>query len=188
MKRIVMLALVMLVVFAGIGKARVWVRYSPYAFSHKYPSGLVPNYVRYSPYAFSHQHPSGLIDGYSGYPYPYYFPPYDCPPPIIVRSQVRRIRKPIEPREKDAKDIIYNHLKSKNLNPDIGDGFRFRNQTVAAVFLIRSKKWLIKYQNPGLEKSLQGNSLWERYKKRCEAREKEYKLQGWRIGNIILNK
>jgi len=65
-------------------------RYSPYAFSYKYPSGLIsgelryspyafgygrsgliPYWVQYSPYAFSYNYPSGLVSDYwSG---PYYF-------------------------------------------------------------------------------------------------------------------
>jgi len=45
-------------------------RYSPYAFSYHH-SGLVPYWVEYSPYAFSYKHPSGLVsDFWSG---PYYF-------------------------------------------------------------------------------------------------------------------
>lgn len=58
-------------------------RYSPYAFSYKHPSGLIPGYLgyspyafgyrssglvpywfRYSPYAFGYEHPSGLISDY----------------------------------------------------------------------------------------------------------------------------
>lgn len=58
-------------------------RYSPYAFSYKHPSGLIPGYLgyspyafgnrssglvpywfRYSPYAFGYKHPSGLISDY----------------------------------------------------------------------------------------------------------------------------
>ncbi len=47
-----------------------YLRYSPYAFNHK-SSGLVDNDARYSPYAFSHKH-SGLIQGYGDYS-PYAF-------------------------------------------------------------------------------------------------------------------
>jgi len=71
-------------------------RHSPYAFSHKHPSGLIdgdlqyspyavgyypgglaPYRLRYSPYAFSNKHPSGLISDYGYYYYlPYGYYPY----------------------------------------------------------------------------------------------------------------
>lgn len=193
MRRIVELVVIILMPCLGIGRGHV--RYSPYAFSYNYPSGLVPDYVRYHPYAFSYNHPSGLIDMYSGYPYPYYFPPYDCPPPLIVQpsrppdpGEAKRITKPRKPRENDGKWIIYNYIKSKGLDIDIVDGFYYRNETVNAVFLVRSKNLIIKYRNPELEKSLEKNPLWARYKKRLEEKEKEYQAAGWKIGNIIANR
>lgn len=98
-----------------------------------------------------------------------------------------RISKERMPTEKDNKWIVYNYLKSKGLDVDIVDGFSFRNQTVSAIFLIRSQNWLIKYQNPELEESLEGNSLWSDYKKKWEKKEKEYQIAGWRIAKIVFD-
>lgn len=88
MKRISLLASVVLAVVPHIAEARYYVphrsrtRYSPYAFSYRSSglipgnvgyspyanayrsSGLIPDNVRYSPYAFSYRH-SGLIGDYS---------------------------------------------------------------------------------------------------------------------------
>jgi len=98
MKRISVLALTILTLLPSVTNAyyhggvplRYRTHYSPYAFSYKYPSGLisgeldyspyafgyhhsglVPYWVRYSPYAFSHKYPSGLISDY--WCGPYYF-------------------------------------------------------------------------------------------------------------------
>jgi hypothetical protein len=95
MKRISVLAVVMLLVspglasFRGYGSLRYRTRYSPYAFSPSHKSGLVCGYVRYSPYAFGRHHSglvydnvrwspyafdekhSGLIVDYCGYGLPY---------------------------------------------------------------------------------------------------------------------
>jgi len=119
MKRISVFTIVMLMLVPGISKARTRyygisvrfrTRHSPYAFSHKHPSGLIdgdlqyspyavghypgglaPYWLRYSPYAFSNKHPSGLISdhgyyyylpyGYYPYVYRYRYPgPVDCNP------------------------------------------------------------------------------------------------------------
>jgi hypothetical protein len=98
MKRISLPTIIVFVLLPSVANAyyssRVPLRYragySPYAFSYKYPSGLisgelsyspyafsyhhsglVPYSVQYSPYAFSYKYPSGLVSDYwSG---PYYF-------------------------------------------------------------------------------------------------------------------
>jgi hypothetical protein len=100
MKRISMLAIVMLTIIPGLTKANFYdstsvryrTRWSPYAFSHK-TSGLISGYYGYSPYAFNHEstglirrefryspyafsfkNPSGLIHddiGYSPYAFDY---------------------------------------------------------------------------------------------------------------------
>ncbi len=41
--------------------SQFYVRYSPYAFSYEYPSGLICGMLEYSPYAFSYNNPSGLV-------------------------------------------------------------------------------------------------------------------------------
>ena len=104
MKRISIFTIVVLILLPGLSSARsryygisvrFRTRYSPYAFGHKYRtglisgelqyspyaaghnrSGLVPYWYRYSPYAFSHRHPSGLISDFGSY---YYFPYGDYP-------------------------------------------------------------------------------------------------------------
>lgn len=55
--------------------------YSPYAFSYNNPSGLVPSYLNYSPYAFSIENPSGLVPYYYQYS-PYAFT-YDNPSGLV---------------------------------------------------------------------------------------------------------
>lgn len=98
MKRISLLTIIVFVHLLSAANAyyssrtplRYRTRYSPYAFSYKYPSGLIsgelgyspyafgygrsgliPYWVQYSPYAFSYKYPSGLVSDYwSG---PYYF-------------------------------------------------------------------------------------------------------------------
>ena len=96
--------------------ARFRTRYSPHAFSYKYPAGLIdgeleyspyalgyypagliPHWLRYSPYAFSHKHPSGLISDFGCYYWPYgyrrdifgstYFDPADCDPDRSVNEK-----------------------------------------------------------------------------------------------------
>jgi hypothetical protein len=42
-------------------------KYSSYALSRKNPSGLIPRYLRYSPYALSSKNPSGLVPFYFRY-------------------------------------------------------------------------------------------------------------------------
>jgi len=42
-------------------------KYSSYALSRKNPSGLVPRYLRYSPYALSSKNPTGLVPFYFRY-------------------------------------------------------------------------------------------------------------------------
>lgn len=90
MKRISLLTLIVLTLVPTVSRAyygysslRYRTRYSPYAFSYKYPSGLIsgelrytpyassyrhsgliPDWFRYSPYAFSYEHPSGLISDF----------------------------------------------------------------------------------------------------------------------------
>jgi len=108
MKRISVFTILVLMLVPSVSYARYYgisarfrIRYSPYAFSHKYPvglisgelqyspyavgyypAGLIPYWFRYSPYAFSHNHPSGLISDYGSYfyfPYSYrYFGLVDC--------------------------------------------------------------------------------------------------------------
>lgn len=195
MKRILLLVVVILMFVPGaFGQGYIWrnMRWSTmlgyYIPRHYRWSTMLGAYV-HRDYRWSPLAPSDV------YPYPYYFPPYDCPPPIIVQPstprpsdppEVKRITKPRKPREQDGKLIVYNYLRNKGFDVDIVDGFSFRNQTVSTIFLIRSQNWLIKYQNPELEKSLGGNPLWEKYKKRWEEKEKEYKARGWKVG--ILNK
>ena len=79
MKRISVSTMAVLILLPGITSARSYraavrwrIRYSPYAFSHKNPSGLVCGVLRYSPYAFSKKNPTGLVPYYLRYS-PYAF-------------------------------------------------------------------------------------------------------------------
>ena len=131
MKRISLIATAVLAVVPAVtnayyygsshyGSFRYRTRYSPYAFSYKHPSGLVPGGlryspyasglvpynlryspyarglvpygVRYSPYAFSHGH-SGLI--YDSSVYGFSYAPYvvvgsTCRAPAVVDCEARR--------------------------------------------------------------------------------------------------
>jgi hypothetical protein len=79
MKRISVSTMAVLMLLSGITSAHSYhsafrwrIRYSPYAFSHKNPSGLVCGVLRYSPYAFSEKNPTGLAPYYLRYS-PYAF-------------------------------------------------------------------------------------------------------------------
>ncbi len=195
MRRTLLLIVVILILAPGAIKARHrGFHYSPYAFSHKHPSGLVPNYVRYCPYAFSHKHPSGLIDMYCGNLY-HFSPVKGCSPVVVYyqlpnRSGVKRIKNPVKPRERDGIWIVYDYLKSKGLDVGIVDIFVVKNKTASAVLLVRNKNLFVLYQNSEAEKLLAKNSVWaERYKQYQEKqkeRVKEYEAAGWKIGQIDL--
>jgi len=155
MKRISAFTIIVLMLLPSISNARLRyygvssrfrTRYSPYAFSHKHPtglisgelqyspyafsshsSGLIPYWFRYSPYAFSHKHPSGLISDYGSYFYsPYGYYPYAQSYRYsgLVDCDTHHYEKRINPhrnrtnidRETDGKEIIYNYLKNKNIN------------------------------------------------------------------------
>jgi hypothetical protein len=128
MKRISLVAITVLASLQGVAKAHHYgsflyrTHYSPYAFSYKhlsglipgglyyspyasglvpygvryspYASGLVPSGVRYSPYAFSHGH-SGLICDYSAYGFsyaPYVVVGSTCRGPAVADCGARRYR------------------------------------------------------------------------------------------------
>lgn len=79
MKRISTLILALVVFLPAVAQGyygyhvplRYRTRYSPYAFSHKYRSGLIDGDLRYHPYAFG-QHSSGLVPYWFRY-HPYVF-------------------------------------------------------------------------------------------------------------------
>jgi hypothetical protein len=207
MKRISLLAIAVLVGLPGIAKAYYYApmlyrtRYSPYAFSYKhtsglipgglryspYASGLVPYSVRYSPYAFSRGH-SGLISDCGGYGFGY--GAYTivcgvCRTPAVVdceahqfcqaashgccgsagdmysdreaqlranKERTRRLqesRKEMKAlRENDGKEIIYNYLKSKNVDFSMNKLLKIENKTLSVEFLLKDKNMIIKYWNP----------------------------------------
>ncbi len=123
MKRILLLTIVMLTVASGVTKANIYgysslgyrarwspyafsrkrsglisgyLRYSPYAFNHKNPSGLIEEDFYYTPYAFSHEH-SGLIYGSYSRSYPSYYAPYysiQRAPVVVVHSVHQSPRAP----------------------------------------------------------------------------------------------
>lgn len=181
MKRISIFSITVLMLVPSISNARsryygisfrFRTRYSPYAFSHKHPtglisgelqyspyaagyyrSGLVPYWFRYSPYAFSHKHPSGLISDYGSY---YYFP-YgygNSHYPAVRKSNYEERVNPYRNRTNivrgtDGKEIIYNYLKSKNIDGfEVDRIFKVDNKTVSVNFVLRDKNLIIKYWNP----------------------------------------
>lgn len=248
MKRISVLTIVMLTLAASISKARsryygvpfrFRTRYSPYAFSHKYPSGLIdgelqyspyafsreypsgliPYWFRYSPYAFNHKHPSGLISDYWAYyywpygyyPYAYryrYLGPADCNPHSYSTSgykhanssnrarnsyeeklRARRYRTNMA-REPGGKEIIYNYLKSKNINDfEVDRIFSVNNKTVSVNFVFRDKNLIIKYWNPEQIRSLlqqpgYKRNFYEKYEQNWRDFSQKYKQAGGKIYQI----
>ena len=52
-------------------------------------------------------------------------------------------------REKDGMQIIYNYLKSNNINDfEMDRLFKVNNKTVSVTFIFRDKNIIIKYWNP----------------------------------------
>ena len=226
MKRISLLTIAVLAVVPSVtnayyygssryGSFRYRTRYSPYAFSYKHPSGLIPGGlryspytsglvpyglryspyasglipygVRYSPYAFSHGH-SGLICDYSAYGFsyaPYIVVGRTCRAPTVVdcevpkcrqavsygcsgsagdmrsyqqaklRARKERVRKLREAREQikavrenDGKEIVYNYLKSRDVDFRMNRLLKIENKTLSVDFLLRDKNTIIRYWNP----------------------------------------
>ena len=148
--------------------------YSPYAFSHKNPSGLVYDYdyddVRYSPYAFSYKNPSGLVTDYDYSSNVTYVRNWEFSRVLVQPAQSfedmkkayqekMRLRKAeikhcIESRkavnlarENDGWLIIFNYLKSENIDFKIRNRLSIQNKTLCCEFLLRDGH-LIKYRNP----------------------------------------
>jgi len=74
MKRISVFTVIVLMLSPSITNAITYripsyfhIRYSPYAFSSKNPSGLISSELKYSSYALSHKNPSGLVPRYLHY-------------------------------------------------------------------------------------------------------------------------
>ena len=215
-------------------------RYSPYAFSHKYPtglisgelryspyaagyhhSGLIPYWFRYSPYAFSHKNPSGLISDYGSY---YYFPyddyPYvhsyrysglvDCDnlhncnnlgygnsnSPTERKSNYekrlnsQRYRTNVV-RGTDGKEIIYNYLKSKNIDGfEVDRVLKVDNKTVSVNFMLRDKNLIIKYWNPEhiqalLQQPGYRRDYYEKYEQNWQDFSQKYQQAGGKIYQIV---
>ncbi|MFB0524868.1 MAG: hypothetical protein ACETVZ_04965 [Phycisphaerae bacterium] len=248
MKRISMFTIVMLMLVPSVSKARsryygisfrFRIRHSPYAFSHKhpsglidgdlqyspyafsreYPSGLIPYWFRYSPYAFSNKHPSGLISDYGAYyylpygyyPYAYrykYFGPVDCNPHSYSTSGYKhanlsnRTRNSYEEKlkaqryrtniagEPGGKEIIYNYLKSKNINDfEVDRIFSVDNKTVSVNFVFRDKNLIIKYWNPEQVQALiqqpgYKRNFYEKYEQNWRDFSQKYKQAGGKIYQI----
>jgi len=145
MKRISVLTIAILMVVPAVTKARSYVsvhyrvRWSPYAFSYKHPSGLVSGDVYYSPYAFGYAH-SGLVPGnirYSPYAFSYnysglvadpwssvycylpnrYFPyashPHSCRPPVVVDCGARHSSYAFTNQDSISADVMKNSYENK---------------------------------------------------------------------------
>lgn len=256
MKRISMFTIAVLMLVPSVSNARYYgvsfrfrTRYSPYAFSYKYPvglisgelqyspyaagyhrSGLVPYWFRYSPYAFSHKHPSGLISNHGSY----YYLPYGCYPyahgyrysglvdcdthhncnncsygkagcPAETKnnyekrlnSQKYRTRRLTNygnrtnmVRETDGKEIIYNYLKSKNIDDfEVDRIFRANNKIVSVNFVLRDKNLIIKYWNPEQTQVLNQQSghrrnYYEKYEQNWRNFSQKYKQTGGKVYQI----
>jgi hypothetical protein len=211
------------------GLAPYYLSYSPYAFSTRNTSGLVPYYFRYSPYAYSSQNPSGLISEYYAYyyaPRDFYLRPYDyesfkkadcyydCPAQsnntkyyYRQTSSAKRERtttyanKMNMLREKDGMQIIYNYLKSNNINDfEMDRLFKVDNKTVSVSFIFRDKNIIIKYWNPEevsslLEQPGYKKTYYEQYKQQWAEFCQKHEENGGKVYQIesadkedILNK
>lgn len=246
MKRISVFTLAVLMLVSSISHARYFgisvrfrTRYSPYAFSHKYttglisgelryspyavgyyPAGLIPYWFRYSPYAFSHKHPSGLISDYGSYYYfPYDYYPYahsyryldlvDCDnhhnrndygygsdnhPAERKSNYEKRLSSQIYRtnvvRETDGKEIIYNYLKSKNIDAfEVDRVLKIENKTVSVNFVLRDKNLIIKYWNPEeiqalLQQPGYRRAYYEKYEQNWKDFSQKYQQAGGKIYQI----
>ena len=241
MKRISVFTLAVLMLVPGTSHARsryygisvrFRTRYSPYAFSHKYtsglisgelqyspyavgyyPAGLIPYWFRYSPYAFSHKHPSGLISDYGSYfyfPYSYsYSGLVDCDNnhnlndygygnynhPAERKSNYEKglssqIYRANVDRETDGKEIIYNYLKSKNVDAfEVDRVLKIENKTVSVSFVLRDKNLIIKYWNPEeiqvlLQQPGYRRSYYEKYEQNWKDFSQKYQQAGGKIYQI----
>ena len=151
--------------------------YSPYA-SGFGSTGLVPYYVRYSPYAFSFKHPSGLVNDFASYTSNVNYRPrnydskgtsrvdYGCgnncsnlsynPERYQRRIAARRaaaqrareVRKKIKRnKQEDESRFVSNYLKSRNVDFKPHNNLRIDSRTVSVSFILEDKNMIVKYWN-----------------------------------------
>lgn len=152
--------------------------YSPHASGFD-NTGLVPYWVRYSPYAFSFKHPSGLVNDYASYTSRVNYRPrnysctgtsrvdYDCdnnrsnlgydPERYQRRIAARRAeaqRARGAGREKkhlwldDESRFVSEYLESRNVDFKKHNYLRIDSRTVSVSFILEDKKIIVKYWNP----------------------------------------
>lgn len=202
-KRIILLAVAMLI--AGSSSAQAYyysslhyrARYSPYA------GGLVPCWVRYCPYAFSDKHPSGLVDSYSGQPYCLGSVRGSFGQPTQPTQSFGEARKEyeewlqlrqarIEKLRQDSlagesgKDIICRYLEAKGIEFWIRNGLCIQNKTISCEFLLKGGS-LIKYWDMAAAVEVVGKKpeygrIYKQYVDKWIAFLAEYQGQVWEIG------
>jgi len=159
--------------------------YSPYA--NKYGStGLVPYWVRYSPYAYSCKHPSGLVDDHASSMSTIYYSPdnytysdFSGPGNVSVHcsrnvdedaslpsrqrdscetklqalklrtqmlEQLRQQRGKITAT--NGKDIVAQYLEGQNIDFRMTRILQVEGKTISVDFLVADGNILIKYWNP----------------------------------------
>lgn len=152
--------------------------YSPYA-SGFGNTGLVPCWVRYSPYAFSFKHPSGLVSDFASYTSNVNYRPrnydskgsyrvnYDCdnncsnlsynPESYQRRMAARRAaaqrtrearKEKKRNKQEDGVRFVSNYLKSRNVDFKTHNYLRIDSRTVSVSFILEDKNMIVKYWNP----------------------------------------
>jgi hypothetical protein len=160
-------------------------RYSPYAFSPGNPSGLISDYCSsyFTPYAYYTPFPGGInccpntcihesADRSNNTRY--YYGQSSAAQREITTRTTEYTKKMNMLREKDGMQIIYNYLKSSNINNfEMDRLFKVENKTVSVNFVFRNKNIIIKYWNPDEVQNLMQQSGYKKIY--CEQYQKQWK-------------
>lgn len=92
-------------------------------------------------------------------------------------------------RVNDAKEVISNYLKSKNIDFRTDNIFRINNGTLSANFLLKDKSMIIKYWNPEdiqyIEKQQDCKKImYDKYKKEWDEFSQRYQKTGGKVYQI----
>jgi hypothetical protein len=93
-------------------------------------------------------------------------------------------------RANDAKEIISNYLKSKNIDFRTDNLFRINNETLSANFLLKDKSMVIKYWNPEdiqyiEEQNDYKKTMYNKYKKEWDQFSQKHEQTGGKVYQII---
>ena len=181
------------------------VRYSPYALGHD-RSGLVAD--SYHPYYYANYYPYNIIisdqDSYDLHITDHDVESADYNVPQRPSNSFQQNPKPsweitfhhndfqkqvTEPKEPDAKLVIYNYLKGKKIDFKMERIFTIEGKTISANFLIRDKNVVIKYWNPEHTKQMSNrpdfyNNIYDKYLRTWDTLLEGYQKAGWIVSEI----